>query len=201
MRGLLRYIRLRLNVSLLDALGAWPTISKVLSAPCIYQHFLVALRLSDVLSNEGYAGRKMVQNLLAECETNLGPYDGRSLLVRHCLMVHYLFKSDHVEAKKMGQDLAACYQQVQPREDLLHYQTQALSTVAECQYIHGEEDLAIANLEETIHLRVSASGRQDMAVRVWLVRLEYWYLEQGRPDSAAQVRDRREKLLELVDME
>ena len=97
--------------------------------------------------------------------------------------------------------LAAYYQQVQPREDLLYCQTHALYTVAQCQYIHGEEGLAIANLEETIHLRVSASGRQDMVARIWLVRLEDWYLEQGRPDSAAQVRDRREKLLELVDME
>lgn len=84
---------------------------------------------------------------------------------------------------------------------LLHCQTQALYTVAQCQYIYGEEDLAIANLEETILLHWSAWGSQDMVVRVWLVLLEEWYLEQSRPDSAAQVRDRREKLLELVDME
>ena len=91
------------------------------------------IRLSDILINEGDTSRKMVQNLLAECETNLGPHDSRSLLVRHRLMTYYLFKRDHVEAKKMGQDLAAYYQQVQPRENLLYYQTEALYTVAECQ--------------------------------------------------------------------
>ena len=159
------------------------------------------LRLSGVLRNEGYTSRKLVQNLLAECETNLGPHDSRSLFVHDSLMTHYLFESDYIEAKKIGQDLAAYYQQVQPRENLLHRYTHALYTVAECQYIDGEEDLAIANLEEMIHLRVSAWGPQDMFVRTWLIRLEDWYLEQGRPDSAAQVRDRREKLLELVDME
>ena len=61
------------------------------------------IRLSDVHSNEGYTSLKMVQNLLAEFETNLGPHDGRSLLVRHCLMMNYLSKSNHIEAKKVGQ--------------------------------------------------------------------------------------------------
>lgn len=39
------------------------------------------IRLNDVHSNEGYTSLKMVQNLLAEFETNLGPHDGRSVIV------------------------------------------------------------------------------------------------------------------------
>lgn len=115
--------------------------------------------------------------------------------------MNYLSKSNHIEAKKMGQRSSRLLPISATAGRLLHCQTQALYTVAQCQYIYGEEDLAIANLEETILLHLSAWGSQDMVVRVWLVLLEEWYLEQSRPDSAAQVRDRREKLLELVDME
>ena len=121
-------------------------------------------------------------------------------MIRGCLMVHYLGKSDFVEAEKMGQDLLAICQQLQPSKVALHYQTLALYSVAECQYVHGEEDLAIANLQEAIQLCTAVWDPQQGLARAYLIRLEEWFLEQGRLKSAAEVQDRRVKIRESIDL-
>ena len=73
--------------------------------------------------------------------------------------------------------------------------------VSQCQYKLGEVDLGIASLHRVIDSTVSYWGPQDSRARYWLVILEDWYLEQGLWGSAAQVRGRRQKTLESIDIQ
>lgn len=146
---------------------------------------------------EGNAGIQMTEKLLGECEEKLQPYDFRISWVRRCLAIEYFNRSYYVEAKTLTQKDIACSQHFQSTdwEDSLN-----IYIVAMCQYALGEVESGIATLHKAINSIMSERGPQDGLGRQWLLQLETSYLEQGRWSSATEVRERRENILESIEL-
>ena len=156
---------------------------------------------TEMMRDEWATCQNMLQDLLDKCETDLGFYDHRSLAVRGGLIHHYKVIGNYFKASEMSHELYAYCQQSQPTTRACRRGVIALKRMAECQYALGQVHLAIANLQEAIYLRVSASGREDGSARSWLLILEDWFLEQGQPESADEVRAERAKMLELIELD
>lgn len=144
------------------------------------------------LAREGNTRIQMLQNLLGECGNALQPYDYRIRWLRTCLAFEYFYASYYVEAWTLTQRNIDFSQNLQEDTEV------DLAIIARCQYSLGDIDLGIATFHKAIDLRMARCGMQDNLAKVWLVCLEFMYLEQGNWSSAAHVRDWREKLLELV---
>ncbi|KAL9075654.1 MAG: hypothetical protein Q9161_001406 [Pseudevernia consocians] len=150
---------------------------------------------------KGNSRIEMLQKLLGECEKSLQPYDLRLLQVRRYLAQVYFAESYYVEARTLSQKNTTCSQYVQSMDIGPHDHSEDLCMIARCQYTVGEVGYGIAVLHKAINSNMSIWGPQGSRTRKWLLRLEDWYLEQGQWDFAAQVRRRREDILESMDME
>ena len=164
--------------------------------PMHYSTLFSRLRLMNMAGRNGNLRIEMLQKMLGECEKSLQPYDLRLLYVRRHSAYEYFAKSYYVEARTLSQKNIACSQCVQSMDF-----SEDLYMIARCQYALGEVGYGIANLHKAINSKTSIWGPQDSETRNWLLCLEDWYLEQGQWDSAAQVRRRREDILESMDME
>ena len=134
-----------------------------------------------------------LQNLLGNCENDLGSLDAWTLRVRYELALHYFNKHKYLEAKKSGQELLAHAQVMRMGAG---YQTNSLYIIAISQHALGETKSAESTLREAIDL--SGSKRQGRAM-FWLTILEGWLLEKGQWSSAAQLRNKRRKVLESIN--
>lgn len=155
----------------------------------------------EIVGREGSTRIELLQWLLGKCEKIMQPHDARILWIRGCLADEYFAERYYVEARTLIQKNIAYFQQAASINTRSYGQEEDLFTIAQCQYALGEVDLGIATLHRVIDSTVSRWGPQSSRARQWLVVLEDWYLEQGLWDSAAQVRDRREKALESIDMD
>lgn len=175
-----------------------------------FESFVGPMHLTALISRLNLielAGRKednhiqMLQTLLGQCGKTLQPFDIRIVLVRADLADAYFAQGYYVEARTLSQKNIACSQYFQSENTRLLHQNQGLYMVAKCQYALGEVGSAIENLLTVIDSRVSRYGAQDSRTKLWLVQLEDLYLEQGSWNSAAQVREWREKTVVSVDMD
>ena len=137
-----------------------------------------------------------LQDLLGNCENDLGSLDVRTFQVRRELALHYFYKHKYLEAKKLGQELLAQAQHSQVTRMGASYQTESLYVIAMSQHALGETNSAESTLREAIDL--SGSERQGR-VMYWLTTLEGWLLEKGQWSSAAQAKDKRRKVLESIN--
>lgn len=159
------------------------------------------LTLINIVAWNGNLRIEMMHKLLSECENSLQPYDVRLLRIRWSLAEEYFATSHYVEAITLSQKNIACSQRVQSIDIMLQQQIEGLYMTARCQYALGEVGSGIATLHKAIDSYTSRWAPQDSLTRKWLVVLEDWYLEQDRWDLAAQVRRRRKKILESMDMD
>ena len=134
----------------------------------------------------------MLQNLLGECEKTLRPDDARILDIRRDIASNYFSAGYVAEAKTLIQKNIAYSQ------DLSHSYYGDLRVLADCQYALGEVDLGIDTLVKAIDSMISTSA-PDGLMRISLFDLEEWCIEQGRCDTAAQVRELRQRMSELID--
>ena len=144
---------------------------------------------------------ELLQNLLGQCELQLGSSDLRTCHLHYLLARQYYYCGQHAEALKTGQDLIANVQYGQkPSLGHLHYYSFGLSLIAGSQWNVGQTSLAEANLREAVALRVSKWGTRDSLAASWLVHLEKWLLEMGRWNSAAEVREQRMGMWESLEV-
>ena len=141
----------------------------------------------------------MLQKLLAECEKTLQPYDVRTCLIRGYIADDYFSVGNYAQGKALCQRNIACSRAVSSVNTGSSGHCSDFAMLAECQYALGDVDSGIATLHRAIDSTISRKGLQDERVRRWLLSLEDWYLEQGFWDSAAQARERREKILESME--
>lgn len=134
-----------------------------------------------------------LQDLLGNCQNDLGSLDPRTWEVRHRLAFHCFYKHKYLEAKKSGQELLAQAQHPQLTRMGVIYQIDSLYLIAISQHALGETKSAESTLREAIDL--CGSKWQERAM-YWLKILEGWLIEKGQWSSAAQMRDRRRKVLE-----
>lgn len=174
---------------------------EIFLGPMHWSTLFCRLDFIDIVSWEGSTRIELLQWLLGKCEKIMQPHDARILWIRGCLADEYFAKRYYVEARTLIQKNIAYFQQAASINTRSYGQEEDLFTIAQCQYALGEVDLGIATLHRVIDSTVSLWGPQSSRARQWLVVLEDWYLEQGLWDSAAQVRDRREKALESIDMD
>ena len=137
-----------------------------------------------------------LQDFLGKCENDMGSLDPRIWEVRYELALHCFYKHKYLEAKKSSQELLAQAQYPQLMRMGVNYQTDSLYIIALSQHALGETKSAESTLREAIDL--SGSKRQGRAM-FWLTILEGWLLEKGQRSSAAQVKDRRRKVLESIN--
>lgn len=156
-------------------------------------------RYTLLLCSERNASISNFSKFLGDCEETLGPHDTRSVRVRLWLANAYFAENYLVEAWKLSEESIAYSQYTQSTAQRYYYQSEGLYWLARCQYALGEVDLGMANLHKAFELVKSTQGPQDRRASSWLLLLEDWYLEQGDWSSAAEIRDRRVKTLELVD--
>ncbi len=142
---------------------------------------------------------EMLQKLLAGCEKTLQPYDFRTCLIRGYIADGYISMGNYAQGKALCQRNIACSQAVSSVYTGSSGYCSDLALLAECQYALSDVESGIATLHQAIDSLISRQGLQDERVRRWLLLLEDWYLEQGFEDSAAQVRERREKILESME--
>ncbi len=142
---------------------------------------------------------EMLHKLLVECETTLQPDDLRTCLIRGFIADNYFNMGNYAKAKTLSQRNIDCSQDASSANPGSYDQCEDLAMVAECQFALGEVDSGIATLHQAIDSTISRRGLQDGLVRHWLLQLEEWYLEQGFWDSAAQARERREKILASME--
>ena len=166
----------------------------------MHRSTLDARRQYRLQNSESNASISDLSKLLGDCEETLGPHDDRSLGMRMGLASAYFAENFFVEARKLSEETVA-YSQCETMGRKIFYQIQGLLMLAKCQYALGEVQLGISNLHKAVELVVSTWGPQDSDASYLLVYLEQWYREQGDWSSAAQIRDRRVKTLELVDMD
>ncbi|KAK3167260.1 hypothetical protein OEA41_010386 [Lepraria neglecta] len=133
-----------------------------------------------------------LQDLLGNCENDLGSLDVRTWYVRFGLAHHCLNKHKYLKAKKLGQELA----QAQLMRIGAISKPRVLYIIAISQHALGETKSAESTLREAIDL--TGSERQGR-VMYWLTTLEGWLLEKGQWSSAAQARDKRRKVLESMN--
>ena len=140
--------------------------------------------------------RFLLQDLLRELEATLGSLDLRTCEVRRYLACIYSRDLKHVEAIRLGYDIAALAQRLYNLDDRTYHYAQGLSIVATSLYDLGETHSAEENLREAINLRTSRRGPKDSRVAMWLLILDGWLVGQGQLSSAAQLQGRRKKTLE-----
>lgn len=158
----------------------------------VHESTLFARRnLIPVVTHQKEARIQMLQNLLGECEKTLRPHDARILEFRRDIASNYLSGGYYAEAKTLIQKNIAYLQ------DLSHSDYTDLRELAECQYALGEVDLGIDTLVKAIDSMISMSA-PDSLVRISLSDLEEWYIEQGRCDTAAQVRELRQDMFRQI---
>ncbi len=143
---------------------------------------------------EGRSSLPMLQKLIDECDTTLGPHDERTLYVRMWLMTSTFNEGRRVEAKRLAEQLLA---HVHGHQVLVR--AQALYIVAEGQYALGELHLAIANLQAAVQLHMMHHSCHYGEIQHWLFILERWFIAQGQLNTAAMARDQRAKGLELIE--
>ena len=140
------------------------------------------------------------RRLLNKCESALGSYDTRTLIVRMELMIRTWSEGDTAEAKRMGKDLLAFIQSNEAIRDSIWYRMNCYECIAKCHHSLGELDQAIPNLQAAIDLRMAHYDSQSGMAGVWLLTLEQWYIEQGNLDAAIVARDQRNSILELTEI-
>ena len=176
-----------------------------------FESFLGLMHLSTLTSRIYYVAHvnraqdisqrdDLLQNLLGQCELQLGTLDLRTFYLRYALAMHYLDGCHYFEALKVGQDLVAYAQHPQSPGNVRLYYAQGLYIAARSQYALGETISAEANLRDAIESSVSSLGSHNSQARFWLVRLEEWLLEQGRSSSAAEVRERRMRMIDPTEL-
>ena len=163
----------------------------------------IALRTIYILQFTGTRGdrKELLQDLLGQCELQLGSFDIRTHFIRLSLADNYGTDGQYAEALRVGQDLVAHTQHRQStsRDDFSFY-TAGLFLVADAQYSLGQMDLAEANLRKAIEVRISRLGARDSLARRLLVILEQWLTETGRWSSAAEVRETWMAMIDPADI-
>ena len=134
---------------------------------------------------------QMLRKLLGECEKTLPPGDVRLSMIRGWIADNYLRGGYYAEAKTLIQKNLAYDQNAGENKNLF--------MLAQCWYGLGEVDLGIATLHKAINSSMSILGPQDSRARYMLLALEDWYFGQGLCDTAAQVRELRQKLVEWIE--
>lgn len=124
------------------------------------------------------------QELLRECETNLGPYDIRTLNVRLQLAYEYLKQGNFPEAKEMAETLIT-----HAHSDL--FRSLGLSVLAKAQYGLKETQEAEMSLRAAIDIGRSFWGGDGGLVQNWMFKLEGWLEARGDFESAAQMHEER----------
>ena len=159
----------------------------------VHKSTLFARRnLIPVVAHQEEACIQMLQNLLGECEKTLRPDDDRMLDIRRDIASNYLSGGYYAEAKTLIQKNIAYNQ------DLSRFKYGDLSVLAKCQYALGEVDSGRDTLLKAIDSWISPSGPDGLLINL-LFDLEDWYLEQGLCDAAAQVRELRQDMSELMN--
>ena len=128
-----------------------------------------------------------LHNLSDECETALSQDDDRVLEVRLYLAFHYLDRCDYSAARRQAQALL-----VQNASN--HGQIQGLKMLACSLYELGEIHKAFDTRLQAIDLAIHKWGADDPEAQRMMLLLEGWMLEQGMPESAAQVHKERLRL-------
>ena len=148
----------------------------------------------------GDESQKLLQNLLRQCELQIGVLATRTQYVRYALTAHYLISRLYVQALRVAQDIVAHAGNVQSSDKVEPYYTRGLYYIAHSQYVLGQTRLAEANLRKAIALRVSGWGARDSVARFWLVTLEQRLKEMGQWSSAREVAERRMAMIDPTDM-
>ena len=149
--------------------------------------------------------------LLQAMELDLDPSDPRVLAVRDQLAQHHLNEGEFAEAAEIAQnitDLAAQTGNVRPTTHVSamythasapHTHASAMYTLSYAQYELSETTLAEQNLRQAIQTRAKEFGLEDGIVLDYMLDLEVWLEEWGRPDEAAEVHRQREQIFDSME--
>ena len=158
-------------------------------------HQSALLTRIESLGDSGEAEGRL-RDLLAKCESDLGLLDPRTFDVGLQLSWRCYKDYNDSEAKKLGQELLVRSQKLQSPVYRKYCHAESLYVIAMSQYALGEVHSAESNILDAIAMNSETDpGRAAQ----WLSILEEWLLEQGREDSAAEMRERRWKLLEIFE--
>ena len=147
------------------------------------------------MTRRGTARIGLLQKHLSECGKTLPREDIRMLCIRRKLAAEFQDEGYYAESMTLSQeDIAVLHKSSLQYSDELY-------RVAKCHYALHEVGSGIATMHQAIDLGMTESGPEDGLVRRWLLVLEDWYSEQGLWDSAAQVRDRRQKISESINID
>ena len=158
-------------------------------------HQSALLTRLESMSDSGEAEGRL-RDLLAKCESDLGLLDPRTFDVGLKLSSRCYKNDNDNEAKKLGQELLVRSQRLQSPVDKIYYHAESLCIIAFSQHTLGEVYSAESNILDAIAMN---SETEPARAAYWLSTLEEWLLEQGREDSAAEMRERRWKLLEIFE--
>ena len=177
-------------------------IDRCLSSACDHfasllgpMHRTALVARIESMSDSGETEERL-RDLLGKCEKDLGLFDGRTLYVRSVLSWAYYNNKKFTEAEELGQELLVCSRKLHSTYLKLRYDADGLHIIARCQYALGERHSGESNLLDAIALK---SQTEPGRAAYWLSILEGWLLAQGREDSAAEMRERRWKLLETFE--
>lgn len=179
-------------------------ISKCFEVMIDYFESLVGPMHQSTLSfhltlNEMDPNPAILRRLLNQCESALGSYDERTLIVRVELMACTWTKGNYAEAMRIAEDLLTVIQNTEAIVESIWYQSEAYIWIAHCHYSLGELDSAVANLQAAINLSLTHFGSRYPSVTIWLLTLEQWSIEQGDLIAAMVARDQRISILVLTE--
>ena len=153
-----------------------------------------------LFSHEANTNLALLQRLLNNCESALGLADERTLNVHLALMSWTSLKGEYAEAKRMGEDLLAVIQSIEATVYRSRVRSECYKWIAICHHALGELDQAVVNLQAAIDRSMTVFGSQDTRVRICLLTLEQWSIEQGDLVAAMMARDQRIRLQESTEI-
>ena len=146
--------------------------------------------------SDSWGTEEKLRDLLAKCKIDLGLLDRRTFQVGMELSWRCYRNNKFNEANKLGQELLVHSQKIQSPAYKMHYHAECLYIIAISQYTLGERHSGESKLLDAIALKSQTDPGRAV---IWLSILEDWLLEQGREDSATEMRERRWKLQELFE--
>ena len=141
--------------------------------------------LASNTNTQNHTQRELgIKSLLRECELALDPDDDRTESVCRELARYYLSNDNPMEAKRLAQALYDQTKSDQGRIRLLYL-------LARSHHRLGEIVAAEETMRKAINLGITKWSWHDGEVHRMVLDLEDWLVEQGKLDSAAQLREER----------
>ena len=137
-----------------------------------------------------------LRNILHRCQADLGFYDERTIWIQLALAEALYFERKDAFACDVcygiieRAPLAEAADGKKHKPLSVYFHSEGLHLLSYCQRRRGEARLAEINMREAIDTRIRDLGSSINRVRIWIVELRSWMMEDGREEEADELWER-----------